>query len=401
MSRKTSAVFFVTVARHLEPLLAEELVGLGIPQDQIKPTGGGVEVRGDQEVAYRICLWSRLANAVLLQLTSFEASSPEALYEGARRVRWEELMRADQTLRVSCTLQRAQLEHSHYAALKVKDAIVDRMRERLGSRPSVDRDDPDLFIHLHVQRERATLYLDLSGESLHRRGYRQETVTAPLKENVAAAVLLKADWPALWPQGAALMDPMCGSGTLIIEGALMAGDVAPGLLRKRFGFERWLDHDPILWARLVDEASQRRAAGAEALESLTLVASDRDEVAVRATRLNAAAAGLDELTVARRPLAQLRRPEEHGLLVTNAPYGERLGERQDAEALHELLGQLMVERLMGWRASVLTADEAMGRKICLRAHKRHKLFNGNLECTLLHFDVSPERVFRPHAKPLM
>lgn len=399
MAPKSSAIFFVTTPRNMEPMLAQELEEMGFSPDSMRLTGSGVEVRTSIERAYQICLWSRLANSVLYKLHTFDAPTPEALYEGCRQIKWWEILDADQSFVVSCTLQRAQIEHSHYAALKVKDAIVDQFRDRTGRRPSVDRDDPDLYIHVHVSREQGTVYLDLSGESLHKRSYRVESVPAPLKENVAAAALIKAGWPEIAKQGGALMDPMCGSGTFLIEGAFMAADIAPGLGRARFGFERWRDHKAQAWAELIEQAQARKEAGLELLMELTLLASDKDARAVRAARENVMAAGLEDVMLLRRSLDDIKPPEDFGLLITNPPYGERLGEREEAERLHVRLGELLVERFMGWKASVITADDALGKKICLRATKRHKLYNGPIECSLLHFDVSPERVYRPTARP--
>lgn len=395
MGRKSDALFFVTTPRHLEPMLAKELEELGFSPDQLRLTGGGVEVTATVAQAYRICLWSRLANSVLLKLRTFEASTPEALYDGARGVRWWELMGVDQSFVVSCSMQRAFIEHSHYASLRVKDAIVDQFRERAGDRPDVDRDDPDLYVHLHLSRDQATLYLDLAGPSLHRRSYRVESVAAPVKENTAAAVLMKANWLEIAAKEGALLDPMCGSGTFLIEGAMMVADVAPGLGRARFGFERWVEHEADAWNALVDEALHRRLDGIERLADMTLVASDHDAKAIRATRANVSAAGFEDILVVRRRLEDIKRPEDFGLVVINPPYGERLGEREEAEALHVRFGELMVERFIGWKASVLTVDDELGRKICLRARKRHKLFNGPMECSLLHFDIEEDRIYRP------
>jgi len=256
---------------------------------------GGVACAGSLEVAYRACLWSRVANRVLLARGRFDAPTPDALYAGVRTIDWSEHLSVDGTLAVDAVSQRSAITHTQFAALKVKDAVVDQFRDREGRRPSVDVAAPDVQLNLYIDRDRATLSVDLSGDSLHRRGYRGPQGAAPLKENLAAAVLLRAGWQKLAAGATAesrvgFVDPMCGSGTLAIEAALIAGDVAPGSLRERFGFSRWRGHDAALWRRLLDEAAERRAAAR--LEHFDLRAYDRSAAAVSAARANAAAAGL-------------------------------------------------------------------------------------------------------------
>ncbi len=242
---------YVTAPAGTADLAAEELAACGVVA--LKVERGGVAFEGTLEQAYRACLWSRVANRVLLAVAEFPAATPEALYDGVRAVDWSEHLGVDGTLAVACTSGRSAITHTQFAALKVKDAVVDQFRERTGVRPSVDVAAPDVRLNLHLDRDIATLAIDLSGDSLHRRGYRGAQGAAPLKENLAAAMLLRSGWAKLVAADdgeLGFVDPMCGSGSLAIEAALIAADVAPGLLRNEFGFLRWRGHDEAVWQRL-------------------------------------------------------------------------------------------------------------------------------------------------------
>lgn len=382
--------FFATAPKGLEQLLAEELTSLGAVTTT--ETRAGVAFTGSLETAYRVCLWSRLASRVLLPLASFGAASPEELYDGVRALDWAEQMTATGSLAVDCNLSQSKVTHSHYAALKVKDAIVDQFRDLCGQRPGVDTEQPDLRINLYLHRDEATLSLDFSGTSLHRRGYREDGALAPLKENLAAAILLRAGWPQIAAAGGALVDPMCGSGTLPLEAALMAADCAPGLTRSYYGFFGWRGHDPELWQRLLEQARQRRSAGLAQLPPI--VGYDADPRAIKAAWANAARAGLQEkVHFERRELAALSGPPTRGasgLLVVNPPYGERLGEVAELRHLYAGLGGRLREHFPGWKAAVFTGNPELGKAIGLRARRIHSLFNGALKCQLLHFDITPE-----------
>ena len=390
--------FFATAPKGLESLLAEELRALGA--EGVAETVAGAGFSGTLETGYRVCLWSRLASRVLLSLAVFAAPSPEALYEGARTIDWGDHLDAAGTLVVDANVAHSAITHSRYAALKVKDALVDQFRERCGVRPSVDPHRPDLRLNLRVLRDEATLSLDLSGESLHRRGYREEGVLAPLKENLAAAILVRSGWPETAAAGGALVDPMCGSGTLPLEGALMAADIAPGLLRERFGFLGWRGHDGELWERLRAEAQARREAGL--LRLPPIAGFDADPGAIRAAWANAGRAGLQEkVHFERKELAQLTVPaaaeKAAGLVVVNPPYGERLGELTELGPLYACLGNRLKEHFAGWQAAVFTGNPGLGRQIGLRAHKVYKLFNGALPCQLLLFAVEKGRYYGAEA----
>jgi 23S rRNA (guanine2445-N2)-methyltransferase / 23S rRNA (guanine2069-N7)-methyltransferase len=387
--------FFATCPNGADDLLEAELVECGAAIVSRNPTGVGFS--GPLECAYRACLWSRVANRVLLNLTQFAATDGDALYDGCSGVDWSDHLDVSMSFAVDCTTRRSALRHSLFAAQRVKDAIVDQLRERSGSRPDVDVRAPDVRIHLHLQYDRATLALDLSGASLHRRGYRVAGGPAPLKENLAAIVLLRAGWPAIAASGGALLDPLCGSGTLPIEAMLMAADIAPNLDR-RFGFEPWPQHVPALWRRLEAEAHGRRAAGLEHCRA-RVFGSDIDADAVAIARANVAHLRLDTfVSIEQRALGDVRPPADHGLLVTNPPYGERLGDRTELPALFDSLGTLLRERFDGWRAAVLTPSRELGYRLGLRVAKRNALKNGPIDVTLLCFDVSAANQRRPDAQ---
>ncbi len=389
--------FFATAPKGIEPLLADELRALGA--FEVVEARAGVAFSGPLEIAYRACLWSRLASRVLLPLATFPAKSPEELYAGVRSLDWGEHLSAESTLAVDASVSGSKITHSHYAALKIKDAVVDQFRDRTGMRPSVDAERPDVRINLYLLRDTATLSLDFSGDSLHRRGYRDEGVLAPLKENLAAAILIRAGWPEIAARGGALVDPMCGSGTLLLEGAYLAGDIAPGLIRPHYGFLRWRGHDAALWQQLMEEAQERRAAGLARIP--TIVGYDADHKAIRAAWANIEQAGLRErIHVERREVAALAAPAgAAGLVVVNPPYGERLGEVEALKEVYGTLGDKLKEQFVGWKAAIFTGNVDLGKKLGLRAKKLHTLYNGALECKLLHIEVLPENFVDRHRPP--
>ena len=384
-----AAVLFAACPRNVSDLLAAELRALDVEVEREHPAG--VSFRGTLAAAYAACLHSRTASRVLLTLGEVEAPDGDGMYAALRLLPWEAHLRAEGTVAVDVVGEPPRwLRHTQFAALRAKDAIVDRFRETAGTRPSVDLGTPDLRVSLRFARERVTVGIDLSGEPLHRRGYRQSGVEAPLKENLAAALLLRAGWPAIAAEGGGFHDPMCGSGTLVIEAALIAARVAPGLLRRRFGFERWLGHDAALWAQLRGAAEAARDL--DALTDGRCGGSDRDQGAIRACLANANRAGLgNHLRFERRELAQLRATDRaRGLVLVNPPYGVRLGEPGQLEALYATLGAKLLECFPGWEAGVFTGEPALGRSLGLRAHRTHTFFNGPIEGRLLrlHLDAS-------------
>ncbi len=385
--------FFATAPMGMELLLADELRGLGA--DDVKDGRAGASFSADLETAYRVCLWSRLANRILLKMGTFNAESPEQLYEGISEIDWAVMMLPDASLAVDFASSRSRITHTQYGAQKVKDAIVDQFRELCGIRPSVRLDRPDIRVNVYLDKDVASVSLDLSGESLHKRGYRLEGGIAPLKENLAAAVLLRAGWPQIAKAGGGLVDPMCGSGTLLVEAAWMAADIAPGLMRDYFGFQGWKHHRPDIWESLVQEAEERRTLGLANLPIIT--GYDLDRRAVHAALDNIDRAGMHGLIRVEKQEAKYARPDSSdGLLVVNPPYGERLGDEASLVGLYSDLGELLRNHFQGWKASVLTGNPEMAFKLGIRARKFYKLYNGALECKLFNFDIAPERFFTPH-----
>ncbi len=377
---------FATTPKGLELLLVEELKTLGAIDAKEKLAG--VVFTGDLALAYKACLWSRLANRILLRLTQVPAATPEELYRGVQTIAWDEHMNPDNTLAVNFVCSQSTITHSLFGAQKVKDAIVDQFREKFNVRPNVERENPDLSIHVFLYRDVATISIDLSGESLHRRGYCTEQTAAPLKENLAAAILLRAGWKEV---RGPLIDPMCGSGTLLIEAALMAGDIAPGLLRQYFGFLNWKKHDAKLWNELVADAKQRHEKNISSLP--TMIGYDVDPKAIKIAFANIERAGLHgKIHVEKRELSLLVAPKNFssGLLVTNPPYGERLGEVAELKKLYETLGAKLKKEFLGWHAAVFTGNPELGKNMGLRAKRSYALFNGPIPCQLLLFDVVSE-----------
>ena len=383
--------FFAACPRHVPDLLAGELRALGLNVTREHPAG--VSFTGPIRDGYLACLASRTASRVLLTLGTVPLDSAETMYDAIRAMPWEEHLATEGTLAIDVVGQGPTwLRHTQFAAQKAKDAIVDRIRERSGARPSVDLVAPDLRLNLSLMRERASLAIDLSGDPLHRRGYRQSGVEAPLKENLAAALLLRCGWPAIAAAGGSFVDPMCGSGTLVIEAALMAADIAPGLLRRRFGFERWLQHEPAVWEALRAVTLERRRT--DELGAGRFMGYDRDQTAIRASLANSGRSSVgDHLLFERRELAHLSRAAaSHGLVLVNPPYGARLDEAGMLEPMYGLLGAKLMECFPGWEAGVFTGNPPLGRALRLRAYRAHTFFNGPIECRLLRFELLPETV---------
>jgi 23S rRNA (guanine2445-N2)-methyltransferase / 23S rRNA (guanine2069-N7)-methyltransferase len=378
--------FFAACPLNVADMLSAELREVGV--NVVREHPAGVSFDGPLASAYRACLHSRIASRVLLTIADLNASDPDVMYRGLLELPWESHVGSDGTFAVSVVGESPPwLRHTQFAALRAKDAIVDRMREHTGERPNVDTASPDLRVSLRFARDRVTVGIDLSGEPLHRRGYRQAGVEAPLKENLAAALLLRSGWASMAAQGAAFYDPMCGSGTLVIEAALIAGGIAPGLLRKRFGFERWLQHDAVLWEELRGEAESARKL--DTLEAGRCAGSDRDQSAIRAAIANANRAGLgNHVLFDRRDVSNLPATKyATGLVVVNPPYGVRIGDPEKIEALYASLGDKLLRCFPGWEAGVFTGDPPLGRALGLRAYRSHTLFNGAIECRLLRFHL--------------
>jgi putative N6-adenine-specific DNA methylase len=373
--------FFATCPRGLEALLTEDIAAAGGTEIAITPGGAGFG--GTKETGYRLNLHSRIATRVLCRLAEADFRNESDIYRLAYDIAWPKLFDVSRSIRVYVTAVRAPFKSVEYITLKVKDAVCDRFRADLGKRPDVNTAAPDVRIHLFVTDKTATLYVDTSGEPLWLRGQKIAKVAAPLKENLAAGILRLSGWTP----GTPLLDPMCGSGTLLLEAAGMALGDAPGLARdmKDFGFTKLLDYEPSLWKRLCVEAADRRVV---APDKLPIWGSDRDDDAVARCMQNLAHAGLDDLIEVRRAdLLEIDPPVATGVLVANPPYGERIGELDELAAFYPQLGDALKKRFAGWHCWLLSADTRLPKLIGLRPERKIPLFNGALECRLYGFEI--------------
>ena len=389
---------FATTPKAMETILTDELRTFGI--NNIKATMAGVAFQGDLETAYRACLWSRTANRILLVLSSFEVKTQEDLYNGVQQINWFEHINPDDTFAVSFSAKNSQaINNTHFGALKVKDAIVDQMRDTFQKRPSIDTERPNIRINVYLQGEQAQLSLDLSGESLHRRGYRDVNIRAPMKENLAAAMLLRCGWPEIAKHKGTLIDPMCGSGTLLLEAGMIAADYAPGLLRDYFGFIGWKKHDAECWKKLRMEALQRRKTGMDTLP--IIVGFDQNKQTVKTALAHIANAGLqNKIHVERRDIEDAEPAEswKTGLLICNPPYGERLGDEQETAELYKKFGESLKAHFLGWKAAMIISNPELGFRLGIRSQKPITLFNGALECKLLRLNIEESDFFIPKAR---
>jgi 23S rRNA (guanine2445-N2)-methyltransferase / 23S rRNA (guanine2069-N7)-methyltransferase len=376
--------FLATVPRGLSDLLLRELTSLGATQLRERPTG--VSFQGSLETGYRACLWSRVASRVLLQLHEFNAASAEEVYSQLYAFDWS--LHVDPARSIACDFSgnHPAITNSHFGALRLKDAICDRLRRDTGSRPDVALVRPAVRLHAHANGAQIALSLDMAGEGLHRRGYRTEAGEAPLRENLAAGILLRTRWPEAAASGAAFLDPMCGSGTFVIEAALIAADRAPGLTREYHGFVGWRGHDETLWRQLLEEARQRALDAVPGL----LRGCDVDQRALTVAVANAGRAGVAGMVVfEHRPVATVApRAAETGLICVNPPYGERLGDAQAAQAVYAELGLALRERFAGWDAAILCASPETAGALRLRSYRSHELMNGALPVRLVRVDLN-------------
>ncbi|MGI9274721.1 MAG: bifunctional 23S rRNA (guanine(2069)-N(7))-methyltransferase RlmK/23S rRNA (guanine(2445)-N(2))-methyltransferase RlmL [Endozoicomonas sp.] len=386
-STRHAIEFFASCPKGLEFLLARELEQLGA--DSVTETVAGVSFCGGMEVAYRSCLWSRLASRILLRLGEIASETKEQLYQGVRTFSWDEHLDRDNSFRIDFTGSTPDINHTRFGAQVVKDAIVDQLRDDHGWRPSVQASNPDLRINVHARGKNAFVSIDLSGQSLHQRGYRLEAGEAPLKENLAAALLLRAGWPELAREGGSLLDPMCGSGTILIEGAMMAADIAPGLLRTRFGFDRWMGHVPKVWREVLEEARERRQAGVAAVQTQIVGFEGLSSVVHRA-KSNLERVGLSKLVkVQQRELKDFQLDDEvkPGLVLCNPPYGERMGDEASLVYLYQHLGEKLKSHCPGWEAGIFTGAPELARSLGMGPKKSYSLYNGALPCKLFLYDI--------------
>ncbi len=383
---------FLTCPKGLEGLLAEEATALGL--EETREHTSAIRGTADMETAYRLCLWSRLANRVLLVLKRFPMKDAEDLYHGVHDIEWADHLEAEGTLAVEFSGHGSGIDNTHFGALKVKDGIVDRLRTADGVRPSVDKLNPDLRVHLRLDRGEAILSLDLSGHSLHQRGYRLQQGAAPLKENLAAAILIRSGWPRIAAEGGALADPMCGVGTFLVEAAMIAADIAPNLKRERWGFSAWLGHVPAIWRKLHDEALERAQAGL-AKPPLWIRGYEADPRLIQPGRNNVERAGLSEwIKIYQGEVATFEpRPDQNqtGLVICNPPYGERLGDEASLLYLYQNLGERLRQACLNWEAAVFTGAPDLGKRMGIRSHKQYAFWNGALPCKLLLIKVLPDQ----------
>jgi putative N6-adenine-specific DNA methylase len=369
--------FFATCPRGLELLLADELRALSA--EKVHAVGGGVQFTGEFTLCYRVNLESRLASRVLWQVACGGYRSEDDIYRLAYALRWSEFFEPARTIRVDVSATKSPLTSLNFVTLKIKDAVCDKIRILSGRRPSVDTRAPDVPIQAHLTPDDFALYLDTTGEPLFKRGQRLATGEAPLRENLAAGILRLAGWTP----GIPLLDPMCGSGTILLEAAHMALDIAPGLGR-RFAFEKLKNFDHRLWRELL-----RRSTGRQKPKNpLAIYGSDISGEVLKAARINLAAAGLEKsVTLKKADVLEISAPANQGIIVTNPPYGMRLGEQQQLAEFYPKLGDTLKRRFSGWRAYLLSTDMRLPKLIRLAASKRTPLFNGALECRLFEYKM--------------
>lgn len=388
--------YYAVCPKGLEDLLGAEIVACG--GHLTAQSVGVVHFDADHRALYTVCLWSRIANRVFFTLINAKSSIPVennvSLYSAAKSIPWELHFSTDQRFSVDFIGTSEAINNTQYGAVCVKDAIVDRFREQTGHRPDVDKSDPDIRIQVRLHKGRIQVGLDMSGGSLHQRGYRMQQGRAPLKENVAAAVLLRCGWSTRPVDGRLqLIDPMCGSGTLLIEAAEIALDVAPALRRTSFGFQRWAQYQEPVWEGVYEEALQRRSARASQLANrLVLRGYDADSSVVNMAKVNIDKAGFGELIDVRQGGIEafsipVETVAEGGLVVCNPPYGERLGEIEALRPLYFTLAKQVKEHCPGWQLGILTANSELAREMRMRPKKVNKLFNGALPCELFLYDV--------------
>ena len=377
--------FFVTCAKGVEDLLVRECEQASI--SNYKQVVGGVEFSTELINAYRLCMWSRVGSRVLLKLHQADVEDYDQLYHQVQCIDWSQHMLATNTLAIDCFSAHETLNNSHFASLKVKDAIVDQLREKFDERPSIEKQQSDTRVNAYIDRTSVIVYLDLSGEPLHRRGYRHTSGSAPLRETLAASMLYRCKWPAMAEQGASFVDIMAGSGTLLIEAAMMAYDHAPQLNRDYFGFNAWLQHDRQAWHDVQQEALTRLR---EADPELAIIGYEQSDKTLAIARTNLQLAGCEDKIKlynadSLKKLSHL--PTRHGLMLTNPPYGKRLGDVDQLEEVYSRIGQRLKQQFAGWNAAIITSENELAQRVGLRAHHKNTLYNGAIRCTLYQYHI--------------
>jgi putative N6-adenine-specific DNA methylase len=369
--------FFSPCPRGLETMLANELDALGA--QEVRTTDGGVHFTGPLLLSYRVNLHSRIASRVLWRVAIAHYRNEQDIFDTAYALPWNDWFDTSHTIRVNMTAIKCPLKSLDFATLKIKDAVCDKFRALTGDRPSVDTHTPDIRIHAFLESSRMTLYVDTSGDALFKRGVRQYTNVAPLRENLAAGILLLAGWQP----GVPLLDPMCGSGTFLIEAALMSLNIAPGISRS-FAFQKLKNFDAAAWS---DMRSQAQAAQ-KPVSALPIFGSDLYGDELKAAHLNLENAGLLEaVTLNQANVLEISAPADHGVLVANLPYGERMGDLEELQELYPKLGDVLKKKFGGWNAYLFTSDLRMPKFIRLSVSRRTLLFNGAIECRLFEYKM--------------
>jgi putative N6-adenine-specific DNA methylase len=372
-----SELFFATCPRGLEPVLSSELSALGA--DEVRATDGGVHFCGPGSLSYRVNLHSRIASRVLWRIAQSRYNDEQHIYDTVLALPWSDYFDVTRTIRINITAIKSPLKSLDFTTLRIKDAICDKFRQLTGERPSVDTREPDIRIHAFLEQSQMTLYLDTSGDALFKRGVRQYTNIAPLRENLAAGILLLAGWQP----GTPLLDPMCGSGTFLIEAALMSFSIAPGIGR-HFAFEKLHTFNEEKWQAMREEA----IATQKPVTALPIYGSDLYGDELKAAKLNLENAGLSDAVMLKQAnVLEISAPADHGVLVANLPYGERMGELDEMRVLYPQLGDVLKQKFKGWNAYLLTADLDMPKSIRLSVSRRTPLFNGALECRLFEYKI--------------
>ncbi len=370
--------YFATVARGLEETAAVELAELGATN--IRPDFAGVHFQGDKALLYRVNLWARIIFRVLVPIAEVKSYNSQQLYRSVQKLNWSAYLQPYMSIAVNCTGKNNNLNHTHFTALQIKNAIVDWQKDKYGERSNIDVEKPDLLINAHIHKNQCILSLDSSGSSLHRRGYRPAMGIAPLKETLAAALITMSDWTPDLP----FLDPLCGSGTLAIEAALKALNIAPGLYRQQFGFQTWLDFDRSLWQQIRQEAEANKLPELSA----PIIGSDRDLDIIEQARVNVQNCGLDtQVRFYQQELSEIEAPADQGIIICNPPYGQRIGNTEELGALYKLLGDIFKQRFTGWTAYIITGNKELAKKIGLRTSRRLPVYNGSLPCTLLKYEL--------------
>ena len=368
----------------LEEVMARELRDLGA--EDIDLLKRGISFTGDKRLLYLANYKCRTALRILVPVSSFRASTEAMLYDGVRAIPWEKWLDFRGKFAVDSVISFSPFSHSGYVSLKAKDAIADRFRDKFGKRPDVSTSDPDLRINVHLFKEECTVSIDSSGASLHLRGYRKVQTEAPMNEVLAAGIILLSDWDRKAP----LIDPMCGSGTILIEAALMAGKVPSGYYRPLFGFERWKDFDNRLWEQVKRECEEQIVE-----PSVPIRGYDRDEKAIEASLSNIEEAGVENFVkVEKADFNTTPPPYPGGFLLTNPPYGERI-KVEDLKLFYKELGDVLKKNFAGYTAWLLGSDQEALKFIGLRPSRRIKVMNGPLECRLVKFELYRGKKYDP------